>query len=133
MNDREIRLLRMCEKSNANLTTPELLEQAYRLCERLERDNLESHSPPLRVQALAMIWEMIERVKEETLGILFRIQVAEQEQIDDFRQPKEQNFTMSHGDNSDKKQPVKREGGKVGRNAPCPCGSGKKYKKCCGT
>jgi len=29
-------------------------------------------------------------------------------------------------------QPVKRETRKVGRNEPCPCGSGKKYKKCCG-
>ena len=31
-----------------------------------------------------------------------------------------------------KRKPVKREGKKVGRNEPCPCGSGKKYKKCCG-
>jgi uncharacterized protein YchJ len=29
--------------------------------------------------------------------------------------------------------PIANEGGKVGRNEPCPCGSGKKYKKCCGT
>ena len=34
-------------------------------------------------------------------------------------------------DGSDKKRPVKK-GEKVGRNDPCPCGSGKKYKKCCG-
>ncbi|MFO8085339.1 MAG: SEC-C metal-binding domain-containing protein, partial [Desulfobacterales bacterium] len=31
-----------------------------------------------------------------------------------------------------KKKPVQRKETKVGRNAPCPCGSGKKYKKCCG-
>jgi preprotein translocase subunit SecA len=31
-----------------------------------------------------------------------------------------------------KADPVRREGKKVGRNDPCPCGSGKKYKKCCG-
>ena len=30
------------------------------------------------------------------------------------------------------RQPVTREGAKVGRNQPCPCGSGKKYKRCCG-
>ncbi|HCS73087.1 MAG TPA: hypothetical protein DIW17_04340, partial [Clostridiales bacterium] len=29
-------------------------------------------------------------------------------------------------------EPVRREGPKIGRNDPCPCGSGKKYKKCCG-
>ncbi|MBI4792314.1 MAG: SEC-C domain-containing protein, partial [Deltaproteobacteria bacterium] len=32
----------------------------------------------------------------------------------------------------DRKKPAKREAQKVGRNAPCPCCSGKKYKKCCG-
>ncbi|MPM47121.1 Protein translocase subunit SecA [bioreactor metagenome] len=40
----------------------------------------------------------------------------------------------SHGDDSEpvKKKPAKAAAGKVGRNDPCPCGSGKKYKKCCG-
>lgn len=37
------------------------------------------------------------------------------------------------GDGTDKKPPVrKKESEKVGRNDPCPCGSGKKYKQCCG-
>ena len=36
-----------------------------------------------------------------------------------------------HSDDSTKKEPVKSEK-KVGRNEPCPCGSGKKYKNCCG-
>ena len=35
-------------------------------------------------------------------------------------------------DHDIKIEPIKREDKKVGRNAPCPCGSGKKYKKCCG-
>jgi preprotein translocase subunit SecA len=41
---------------------------------------------------------------------------------------------MSHGTEevAEKAQPVKRESKKVGRNDPCPCGSGKKYKKCHG-
>jgi len=34
---------------------------------------------------------------------------------------------------SSKETPIRREGTKVGRNDPCPCGSGKKYKRCCGT
>jgi preprotein translocase subunit SecA len=79
-----------------------------------------------------MFQDMISRVKDETLGILFRIQVAQPETIDDFRQPKEQDFVFSRGEEAPKKQPVKRDEKKVGRNAPCPCGSGKKYKKCCG-
>jgi len=62
--------------------------------------------------------DMISRVKEETLGILFRIQISEPKKISDLQQPKEQKMIFSSGGEW--------------RNAPCPCGSGKKYKKCCG-
>ena len=76
--------------------------------------------------------DMIERVKEETLGILYRIQIAEPKKIEEYRQPKEQPMVFSGGGEPEKKKPQKRSAKKVGRNAPCPCGSGKKYKKCCG-
>jgi preprotein translocase subunit SecA len=76
--------------------------------------------------------DMIDRVKEETLGILFRIQIAEPEKIDEFRQPKQQQLAFSGGGEPAQKKPAKRTTKKIGRNAPCPCGSGKKYKKCCG-
>lgn len=76
--------------------------------------------------------DMISRIKEETLGILFRIQISESERIADLRRPKEQNLTFSGGDEPEKKKPVRRTAKKIGRNAPCSCGSGKKYKKCCG-
>ena len=80
-----------------------------------------------------MFQETIDRIKMETLGILFRIQLAEPEHIEDLHQPKEQKLIFSGGDGSPAaKKPVKREAEKIGRNAPCPCGSGKKYKKCCG-
>jgi preprotein translocase subunit SecA len=80
-----------------------------------------------------MFQETIERIKSETLGILFRIQLAEPESIEDFHKPKEQKLIFSgSGDAPAAKKTVKRESEKVGRNAPCPCGSGKKYKKCCG-
>ncbi|MDY6793624.1 MAG: preprotein translocase subunit SecA [Thermodesulfobacteriota bacterium] len=83
-------------------------------------------------EGFELFQQMISRVKEETLGILFRIQITESEKIDDLRKPKEQNLTFSSGDAPAKKKPVKRVEKKIGRNAPCPCGSGKKYKKCCG-
>ncbi len=80
-----------------------------------------------------MFQSMISRVKEGTLGILFRIQISEPDKINDLRQPKEQNLVYSSGDDApQKKKPIKRAAQKIGRNAPCPCGSGKKYKKCCG-
>ncbi len=80
-----------------------------------------------------MFQETIDRVKSETLGILFRIQLAEPDRIDDLQKPKEQKLIFSGGgEASEAKKPVKRESDKIGRNDPCPCGSGKKYKKCCG-
>jgi len=84
-------------------------------------------------EAFEMFQEMIDRVKEETVGILFRIQLAEPEKIHDLKHPDEQKLTFSSGDAADqKKKPVRRGEKKIGRNSPCPCGSGKKYKKCCG-
>jgi preprotein translocase subunit SecA len=79
-----------------------------------------------------MFNEMIARVKEETLAILFRIQIEEPKKIDDLRAPKEQKLSFSGGEGPPKPKPAQRKAKKVGRNAPCPCGSGKKYKKCCG-
>ena len=85
-------------------------------------------------EGFEMFQDMIQRIKEETLKILFRVQLAEPEMIEVIQKPKEQNLVFSgSGDSAPaKKKPVKRETQKVGRNAPCPCGSGKKYKKCCG-
>jgi preprotein translocase subunit SecA len=79
-----------------------------------------------------MFQDMIQRIKEETLGILYRIQIAESQQLEDFRQPKQQQLAFSGGGEPERKKPTKRSSEKIGRNAPCPCGSGKKYKKCCG-
>ena len=79
-----------------------------------------------------MFHDMIERIKDETLGILFRIQIAEPEKMDDYRQPRQQQLFFSGGDEGEPKKPTRRASRKIGRNAPCPCGSGKKYKKCCG-
>ncbi|NNL75343.1 MAG: preprotein translocase subunit SecA [Desulfobacterales bacterium] len=79
-----------------------------------------------------MFQSMIDRIKEETLGILFRIQIAAPEKLEDYRQPRQQQMVFSGGGEPQKKKPQRRSAQKIGRNAPCPCGSGKKYKKCCG-
>ena len=83
-------------------------------------------------EGFELFQDMISRIKEETLGILYRIQISEPRSIAELQQPKEQDMVFSSGDEPAKKNPVKRTQKKVGRNAPCPCGSGKKYKKCCG-
>lgn len=84
-------------------------------------------------EGFEMFQEMISRIKEETIGTLYRIQIAEPDRIDELKQPMGQDFFLSHGDGDGlRKEPVKRTEKKIGRNSPCPCGSGKKYKKCCG-
>lgn len=82
--------------------------------------------------------EMIFATKENTLERIFKIQVTregeEKERM--FQAPRRQQpMMMGRGGGPAAAQnanPIKREGQKVGRNDPCPCGSGKKYKKCCG-
>jgi preprotein translocase subunit SecA len=79
-----------------------------------------------------MFSDMISRIQEQTLSILFRIQVEKPDKIKELQKPKEQNLLFSSGKEQQKKKPVQRQETKIGRNAPCPCGSGKKFKKCCG-
>jgi preprotein translocase subunit SecA len=84
-------------------------------------------------EGFELFQDLIERIKEETLGILFRIQLAEPDALQDMQQEQEQELVFSGSDATpSKKKPAKRERKKVGRNDPCPCGSGKKYKKCHG-
>jgi len=83
-------------------------------------------------EGFEMFQDMISRVKEEIVNIMFRIQISEPQKIEEIRKPKEQKLLFSGGEEGVAKKPVKREENKVGRNDPCPCGSGKKFKKCCG-
>lgn len=84
-------------------------------------------------EGFEMFQDLISRIKEETISILLRIQIAEPAEIEELQQPKEPEMIFSGGEAAQpKKQPAERRRKKVGRNAPCPCGSGKKFKKCCG-
>ncbi len=84
-------------------------------------------------EGFEMFQEMISRIQEQTLSILFRIQPAEPDKIEEIHKPREQNLIFSGSDGEpQKKKPVRRANEKTGRNDPCPCGSGKKFKKCCG-
>jgi preprotein translocase subunit SecA len=75
----------------------------------------------------------------QTLKTLFRIQIKNDEDLahDEAiekrkRQQAEMRLSRGSQESAKQQQPMKREGEKIGRNDPCPCGSGKKYKKCCG-
>ncbi len=80
-------------------------------------------------EGYSMFTTMVEGIKENTLKTLFRIRIAPQERPSIVAPKKE--IALSHGGNGDR-SPVKRKAAKIGRNHPCPCGSGKKYKHCCG-
>jgi preprotein translocase subunit SecA len=91
---------------------------------------------PLRVykkEGFDMFQALSDRIQEEVLGILFRIEMTPGSQAEEMRKKEEENLSFSHSGNTTVKQPVKRTQKKIGRNDSCPCGSGKKYKKCCGS
>jgi preprotein translocase subunit SecA len=78
-----------------------------------------------------MFVELIERIKEQTVANLMRVQLAREEDVAALTAPQERPIFFSHG-GEEGPAPKKRESKKIGRNDPCTCGSGKKYKKCCG-
>ncbi len=79
-----------------------------------------------------MFMDMIFRVKMHSIEKLCMVRIQREEEVEEIRQKQKQDYVMSRGEDTPAKQTIKREGDKVGRNDPCPCGSGKKYKKCCG-
>ena len=76
---------------------------------------------------------MMDRIKGDTLERLFKFQLVRGERPEpEVEAPKPQQLSLNRGEAAAPKQPVQRTEEKVGRNDPCPCGSGKKYKKCHG-
>ncbi|RLC24525.1 MAG: preprotein translocase subunit SecA [Deltaproteobacteria bacterium] len=91
---------------------------------------------PLQIykkEGFDMFQGLMERVKEEVVTILYKIQISTSSQVDEMKKKEQDGLTFSHSDGSSVKEPVKRSSKKIKRNDPCPCGSGKKYKKCCMT
>jgi preprotein translocase subunit SecA len=80
-------------------------------------------------EAFDMFEEMSDRMTTETLSRLFKVQVRGADEVKSVQ--KSQKISYNRGEGAEERKPAKR-GSKVGRNDPCPCGSGKKYKKCCG-
>ena len=112
-------------------------------------------------EAFALFDSMTEAIKGEAIGLLFRVQVVREEKMRSepgapraqYLHPEsggmkktaerayqnvergldtQSHFAPRQSAPDQKPEPIHRESPKVGRNDPCPCGSGKKYKKCCG-
>lgn len=79
-------------------------------------------------EAFATFRELIAAIQVEYLRYMFHVQVVKAEERPALRMVEE-----GGGGDGGKKKPEAARSRKVGRNAPCPCGSGKKYKQCCGS
>ncbi|CCC58047.1 MULTISPECIES: preprotein translocase subunit SecA [Caloramator] len=100
----------------------EHLKQGIGLRAYRHRDPVQEY----QIEGMNMFDEMIYSIKEDTLRFLFRVKPERKVERERVAEPTSTNY-----DDSVKKQPV-RKSEKIGRNDPCPCGSGKKYKNCCG-
>ena len=101
----------------------EILRQGIGLAAYGQRDPVVEY----KMNAFDMFNEMINSIQEDTLRMLYHVHVEqkiEREQV--------AKVTGTNKDDSGVKKPVQRKEIKVYPNDPCPCGSGKKYKQCCG-
>ena len=102
----------------------EELKKGIRLRAYAQRDPVVDY----RLEGFDMFDEMIASIQEDTARMMLTVRFANQP-------PKREQVakpTSTNMDDSDSGHKTVRKGQKVGRNDPCPCGSGKKYKKCCG-
>ncbi|MBI5612819.1 MAG: preprotein translocase subunit SecA [Gammaproteobacteria bacterium] len=93
-------------------------------------------------ESFVLFADMLERIKREVIGLVTRVQIRQEQDVEALaasRKP-EQNVRFEHPSVTEEaaateppptQQPVRADP-KIGRNAPCPCGSGKKYKQCHG-
>jgi len=89
------------------------------------------HDPVIayKEEGFQMFQAMITAIREETVRRLFLAQIQPRQEVKRVKVAKETGNSAS--DRTVKQQPVRNKDKKVGPNDPCPCGSGKKYKKCC--
>ena len=90
------------------------------------------HDPVIayKEEGFEMFQAMVTAIREETISRMFRVRIAPQQEVKRERVAKETG-TAAATQSQVKKEPVRNKAKKVGPNDPCPCGSGKKYKKCC--
>ncbi len=93
-----------------------------------QRDPLQEY----KREGFMMFGQLVDRIKEDTITNLFRVEIRREEELQALRPEETKTMQLSHGEGETKRTPIRRKGKKIGRNDPCPCGSGKKYKHCCG-
>ncbi len=89
-------------------------------------------------EAYELFTDLLDRIKHQTLSYLYRVQVVQEDEVrrlEEERRRRQMRLRYGRGEEASeaerrRSEPIRRQ--KIGRNDPCPCGSGKKYKKCCG-
>ena len=91
------------------------------------------HDPVIayKEEGYQMFESMIQSIKEETVRRMFLVRIQPQQEVKREKVAKETGAAGADDGSIVKKAPVRTAAKKVGPNDPCPCGSGKKYKKCC--
>ena len=88
-----------------------------------------------KFEAFDMFEAMIEAIEDDVVKYMYRVNVVSQPMMtmdDPLENATMNNPTVDTADGEAVKEPVVNKGPEIGRNDPCPCGSGKKYKNCCG-
>ena len=99
------------------------LRQGIGLQAYAQRDPLNEY----KMAGYDMFNEMMASIREDTVKMMFRVKVEKPEEREQVAK-----VTGTNKDDSGVKAPVRRNAPKIQPNDPCPCGSGKKYKQCCG-
>jgi preprotein translocase subunit SecA len=81
-------------------------------------------------EAYQLFMDLITRIRQEVVEKIFWVQIAREEDVHELEQEQRKQRLVFNLSEDVPQQPAKSN--KVGRNDPCPCGSGKKFKKCCG-
>ncbi len=123
--ERMILLRNVDQKWMNHIDDMEALKQGIGLRGLAQRDPVVEY----RMEGFEMFDAMIASIREDTIKMLLTVQIKTGEEVK--REQVAKPTTVS-SDGSEKAQPVRAQSKKIGRNDPCPCGSGKKYKKCCG-
>ena len=109
-----------------NIDAMDDLKQGIGLCAYGQHDPVIAY----KEEGYEMFQAMITAIREETIRRMFLVQLKPTQEVKREKVAKE-TATSGTADGTVKKQPVRNAANKVGPNDPCPCGSGKKYKKCC--
>ncbi len=127
-------IMRECERTallrNVDLKWEQHIDDMAELKRGISLRSYSQRDPVVeyRFEGFNMFDEMVASICEDTVRILYNLRLRRPEEMPKREQVSKANDTGSDGSVS----ATRKVGTKVGRNDPCPCGSGKKYKKCCG-